>query len=160
VIDLSEPTEEELEEIWQFVNCYFDLNISSKNVKVNFGKCDEILKDCRTQLPLYFNEMEKKLHSQIDPKDLETQKDAEVAFAQIEGKGELRPIVCIFTDRLNAENRMYQEFLRNHYSRKDYITFLVIHEFIHVLEHLIKKQLLTEPTLDIKIFLSFYRAKL
>lgn len=149
---MSTHTETELDEIWKFVNVWFGLDFPSNVVSVAFGKYEEITKDKPQE---HFNEMEKEAHKQIKPEDLQAQTDAQICF-RIGKKWKLKPLVCIYTDRLNGKNQMYQEFLRNHHSRKDYITFLLIHEFIHALEHLTKRQLLTEPTLDLKIWRTFH----
>jgi hypothetical protein len=153
---MSEPTENELEEIWKFVNHYFGYCYPSDMVAIEFTTHEEFLKMSNGIKREYFNKMEIEAHAQMDPKELEAQNDAQMGFAEMEN-GEGKWFAVVFTDRLNRKNRMFQEFLRNHYSRKNYIEYLLIHEFTHILEHLTNKQLLTSPTLDLKIFLRFHK---
>lgn len=72
--------------------------------------------------------------------------------------GKHRFLILLLDENENDHIPLRKDFKKVGLNSKDYLDFLILHEFIHILEHLSGKQLLTKEAEDSKIFIRYYHS--
>ena len=153
--------------LWEYVTCYFGYSEDFPDVRILFFHAESWNKHIEISEFKQMNEFEKgqsKLES-FNKKDVDAQviyRDPYKVLNIPMDKG---------TEQLLDGHRFVillgeimtpfkKEFLLEGYSLENYFEYLLIHEFIHILEQLKGRQLLISKVQDINIFRLYYGKKL